>query len=78
MDLLLKNRVLKKGASAQLALAGPDRASQGQRLPCKVTDRKLYIRNTAYIAEITLALESPAPSEFKPTAVIRLHAAEGP
>jgi hypothetical protein len=65
-------RALQAKQSVQLALAGPDRAAKGDRVTGKVTLLRPFIKNGSYICEVTIALEAPAPADFKPAAVARV------
>jgi hypothetical protein len=71
-DMIRRIRPLKAKAPVLLAQAGPDRAAVGNRIPATIVSQRLYIRHSAYITEVVLSLESPAPGELKPASLIRL------
>ncbi|MFN0076840.1 MAG: hypothetical protein ACKVY0_10215 [Prosthecobacter sp.] len=65
-------RALKPRQTVQFSLAGPERAAKGGRCSGKVTLLRPFIKNQSYICEVTIALDSPVPAEFKATAVARV------
>lgn len=65
-------RALKAKQSVRLAVAGPDRAARGDRVTGNVTLLRPFIKNGNYICEVSIALEAPAPADFKPAAVARV------